>query len=482
MEHDYLALAARIEAFELDEPGVVDTFSRRLARENGWSQAYTGRVVREYKRFLTLAVAAGHLVSPSEQVDQAWHLHVLHAARYRRFCSEVLGCRLDHGPSDGGSAQREHFARAYEQTMSSYQQLFGEPPPSDVWPDARRRFGADLAVRRVNTAEHWVVRKPRLWLWLRAQRRPPGAMTGRAILLMGALSAFVSGCGASLSEHANGSSYLRGFLLLWLLTAGVAYVAKKASSRKASSAPPVLEPYALAQLAGGASMALDSAITSLIARGCVELDSDGCTLIARRAPSIAPAFERDVYGQIARPGRLQLPELRRQAAGLSQPLAEQLLKAELITVRGSVLPLLLALVGPVVGTFRILSRLGSDEPISLLVVLTVVATVLAYWVFRPRRERTALGEATIAQAREVHEPLRSRVTASALAENGTLPTMFALFGTTAIVGLPAWASLLDRRAASYSGGGCGTSCGGVGGGDGGGGDGCGGGCGGCGGD
>ena len=34
MEHDYLALAARIEAFELDEPGGVDTFSRRLAREN----------------------------------------------------------------------------------------------------------------------------------------------------------------------------------------------------------------------------------------------------------------------------------------------------------------------------------------------------------------------------------------------------------------------------------------------------------------
>jgi hypothetical protein len=236
MEHDYLALAARIEAFELDEPGVVDTFSRRLARENGWSAAYTRRVVREYKRFLTLAVTTPQVVSPSEQVDQAWHLHVLHASRYRRFCSQILGRRLDHGPSDGGSAEREHFVRAYEQTLSSYRQRFGESPPSDAWPNAERRFGTDLAVRRVNTAEHWVMRKPRLWLWLRAPHRPGRVASDRTMLLMAVLSTFVCGCGVSLSEHASGPSYLGGFLLLWLVTVSIVYLRKKASSRTTSGA------------------------------------------------------------------------------------------------------------------------------------------------------------------------------------------------------------------------------------------------------
>lgn len=480
MEHDYLALAARIEAFELDEPGVVDTFSRRLARENGWSAAYTGRVVREYKRFLTLAATTSQVVSPSEQVDQAWHLHVLHAARYRRFCSEVLGRRLDHGPSDGGSAERAHFARAYEQTLTSYRERFGEPPPSDVWPNVQRRFGVDLAVRRVNIADHWVLRKPRPWLWLRALHRGRGVPTARALLALGALLLFVCGCSASLSDHANGPSFLRGFLLLWLITVSVAYLGKKWSSRPTSLALPVLEPYALAQLAGGSVMALDSAITALTARGCVELDSDGRTLIAKRAaPSTAPAFEHEVYQQIASTGTLGLRELRRRASALSQGLADQLRKADLMAVRFSKLSLILALVAPVVGTSRILTRLGSEKPVSLLVFLTVLATVLAVWVFRPRRERTALGDATLARAREVYEPLQGRASAVDLAESGTLPTMFALFGAAAIAGLPAWTSLFERRTSSYTPGDCGTSCGGDGGGDSGGG--CGGGCGGCGG-
>src|SRR5215217_5305650 len=127
MEQDYLARAARIEAFELDETSVADPFSRRLARENGWSRAHARRVMGEYRRFLVLAVTATHVVSPSEQVDQAWHLHVLDSARYRRFCSEILGQRLDHAPSDGGSTEGARLVCAYELTLSSYERRSGEP-------------------------------------------------------------------------------------------------------------------------------------------------------------------------------------------------------------------------------------------------------------------------------------------------------------------------------------------------------------------
>jgi uncharacterized protein (TIGR04222 family) len=389
MEQDYLALAARIEAFELDEPGVVDAFGRRLARENAWSDAYTRRVVREYKRFLVLAVTSEHVVSPSEQVDQAWHVHVLHSARYRAFCRDVLGRPLDHGPSDGSSAEQTRISTAYEQTLSSYQQRFGEPPPSDVWPSARQRFGAHLAVRRVNTSEHWVLRKPRLWIWLRARLRAPTRETARRVLMTAGLGALAGGCSASLASHASGPAYLRGFLALWLLTAGAAYLVKKSASLfRSSAAPLVLQPYALAQLAGGPTMALDSAITSLIARGCIELADDGSCLLARLAvPSTAATLEHAVYQEVAREGRIEVKALRRQAGVLTQALTDELLARGLVSARRLVLPLLLALVAPVVGTVRILSRVGTDKPISHLVWLTLVATVLAFWVFRPRREQ-----------------------------------------------------------------------------------------------
>ena len=57
--HDH-SLRARIQAFSPDEPGVVFPFSARLAREHGWTRAFAQRVVEEYRRFLYLAMTAGH--------------------------------------------------------------------------------------------------------------------------------------------------------------------------------------------------------------------------------------------------------------------------------------------------------------------------------------------------------------------------------------------------------------------------------------
>src|SRR5262245_36785759 len=61
-------LLDRLMAFQFDEPGTELTFARRLARENGWSGEYAERVIAEYKRFLFLAMVAGNVVAPSEQV------------------------------------------------------------------------------------------------------------------------------------------------------------------------------------------------------------------------------------------------------------------------------------------------------------------------------------------------------------------------------------------------------------------------------
>jgi hypothetical protein len=85
-------LLTKIEAFSFDQLGTNFAFSQRLAKENGWDIEYTNRVIQEYRKFVFLAVVAGHMVTPSEQVDQVWHLHLTYTHSYwDEFCPNVLG-------------------------------------------------------------------------------------------------------------------------------------------------------------------------------------------------------------------------------------------------------------------------------------------------------------------------------------------------------------------------------------------------------
>ena len=95
MTSEHGALYERIRTFAFDDGPVVFPFAARLARDNGWSAGFTARVVTEYRRFVFLAAAARHPVSPSDQVDQVWHLHLLYTESYWiKFCRETLGTPL----------------------------------------------------------------------------------------------------------------------------------------------------------------------------------------------------------------------------------------------------------------------------------------------------------------------------------------------------------------------------------------------------
>ena len=138
------------------------SFIQRLARENGWSPAEAERVFEEYRRFCFLAVTAGHEVTPSDAVDQAWHLHLTYSRDYwERFCPEVLGRPLHHGPTAGGSEERHRYFEQYAQTLKSYEQAFGEAAPADLWPDAARRLREDPKARRVHPRDAFIIpRRP----------------------------------------------------------------------------------------------------------------------------------------------------------------------------------------------------------------------------------------------------------------------------------------------------------------------------------
>lgn len=150
-----------VERFEIDPGGKVLTFSSRLARENRWSSEYAERVIREYKRFCVLAIHAGHPVTPSEAVDQAWHLHLTYSRSYwDRFCGTVLGRPLHHEPTAGGTAEGQKFEDFYVKTLISYERLFKERPPSDIWPSPSQRFVHSGDWKWYNSPRHWLVPRP----------------------------------------------------------------------------------------------------------------------------------------------------------------------------------------------------------------------------------------------------------------------------------------------------------------------------------
>ncbi|MEY2724241.1 MAG: hypothetical protein RLZZ458_108 [Planctomycetota bacterium] len=151
----------RVENFEIDPGPKEFTFAARLARENHWSLLFAERVIREYKRFCILAVHSGHPVTPSEQVDQAWHLHLTYTRSYwERFCRSTLGQPLHHEPTAGGAAEDLKFEDWYTKTLASYWVFFHERPPTDIWPEPELRFDRSNDWKWYNAKQYWLLPCP----------------------------------------------------------------------------------------------------------------------------------------------------------------------------------------------------------------------------------------------------------------------------------------------------------------------------------
>ncbi len=171
-------LHSRLQEFVFDLPGTELPLVARLARENGWTRRYADRVLAEYRRFVYLGATCGHPVTPSDEVDQAWHLHMLYTESYwERMCGEVLGFAFHHGPTRGGKAEGAKFNDWYVATLEAYRREFGSEPPADIWPTASQRFSMRNSYVRVNLADNIVLSRPRL------RRYGLGALAGTSVLV-----------------------------------------------------------------------------------------------------------------------------------------------------------------------------------------------------------------------------------------------------------------------------------------------------------
>ncbi|MDD5114723.1 MAG: hypothetical protein PHC94_11965 [Methylobacter sp.] len=107
------ALYQRIQTYSLDAEGSSFSFSQR--------------VIDEYKKFVLLAMVAGHVVSPS---DQDWHLHLTYTRSYwDEFCKDIIGSPLHHEPTRGRCSEQQKFRQLYQQTLAGYERLFKQTPP-----------------------------------------------------------------------------------------------------------------------------------------------------------------------------------------------------------------------------------------------------------------------------------------------------------------------------------------------------------------
>jgi hypothetical protein len=158
-----LKLWEKISNFSLDNPEASFSFTDRLARENGWSIEFSKRVIDEYKKFIYMSIVSGKSLTPSDEVDQAWHLHLVYSYSYWvEMCENTLGgFRLHHGPTKGGVTEKNRYDNQYSQTLEFYRNEFGGDAPRDIWPSHDVRFGK-VNFRRVSMHDNYVLNKEKV--------------------------------------------------------------------------------------------------------------------------------------------------------------------------------------------------------------------------------------------------------------------------------------------------------------------------------
>ena len=392
----------RVQDYSPDDHESSFTFTMRLARENNWSLAYADRVVYEYKRFMFLATSCDHVVTPSEQVDQAWHLHMVYTRSYwDDFCGKVLKKPIHHGPTKGGKPEQEKFIDLYELTLNSYREVFGEHPPADIWPNVQERFAKGSIHQRIDRKDYWVIRKPdfsKLYS-IEAAQLSVAAIT--PVLLIG-WSPY----------QLSGKPFLVFYALLTIATFGLVFglqrwLVSDGSSKweRYKSKSKGFSTDHWAYLAGGSSRLLQSGLSELLVgrqakafRQQLQLgDAKGKPVvpkskIAQRILAKLQSKPHDNldFAAIKQSTKLDVARISGQLvdAGLIQPRTKRYSIACLsVLVMSGVL---------VVGVIRIIQALENSKPFDFLIIemaFALIATI-AIPVFVPRR--THLGNKILA--------------------------------------------------------------------------------------
>lgn len=475
----------RIQAFSLDQLDAPLSFSKRLARDNNWSLSYAQRVIEEYKKFTFLAIAAGHPVTPSDQVDQVWHLHLSYTRSYwQEFCPNVLQTPLHHEPTRGGVLEQLKFDDWYCKTLESYKQFFGQSPPTDIWSNPEIRFGRDLHFVRTNTQQNWIVPKPSFSYLGNLQHKQVVVLS-----LLFTLALVVSGCqiASTIPNPLNfrGPEFLSFYFLLSIIVIFFASLLRnylRLPDSNPSEQSVSLDAYETAYLAEGKNRVVDTAIASLVQKGYVAVEGARRTLTLNgSAQGIPDQIERVVARAIEIDGRIDRVRdaisVNYQINGIRDQLRQLgLIVSQEQSLKAQAYPAILfgALLG--LGIAKIVVGISRQKPVGFLVMMCFIVAVVGLSFWGGSIHRSRYGDRILNDLRK-----RTRSQQSTLYDNldSQFSLAFALFGTVVLAsGSLAELKQVLAPVMTDGGGGGGSDSGGDGGGCGGGG--CGG-CGGCGG-
>jgi len=453
-------LSQRLEDFSLDELDADFPFGQRLAKENRWSLDYARRVIDEYKKFAFLAVRAGHPVSPSEPIDQVWHLHLTYTQSYwGEFCPQVLQMPFHHQPTRGGQEEQQKFQDWYLKTLESYQHWFGESPPTDIWKPPHLHLRQRDKFVRVNARKNWIVPKPLV-----------------LVPVVLALNGTVAGYQATSNPlNFKGPEFLFFYSLVLMAALVVAWILRfllRQPFNSSSADKATLDPYEVAYLSKGKKQAVDAAIASLVQRQVVELAAETRSLEVRTpVPELSHPLEQEVASAIAERGYID--SVRSSPFTATQPIRDRLQELNLLVswqqaFWAQLIPALTLFAVLLLGLSKIAVGIAREKPISFLGVLCIltVGIAIAFLVIPVHRSR--YGDRILSQLETQHRDLQQSP------DDAQLVLAFALFGSTVLT-QETWQDLYrvltpPPPANSSFSSGCGGGCGS-----------CGGGCGGCGG-
>ncbi|HVX00143.1 MAG TPA: hypothetical protein VHA52_06900 [Candidatus Babeliaceae bacterium] len=86
-------LLERIEAINLT------VVRDRHIHKYGWEEKRTDEAIANYQLFLFFTQLFGDPVSPTKDVDEIWHSHLLHTNKYFLDCDKMFGKYLHHMPN-----------------------------------------------------------------------------------------------------------------------------------------------------------------------------------------------------------------------------------------------------------------------------------------------------------------------------------------------------------------------------------------------
>ncbi len=104
---------------------------KKLITNYNWLKSEAEEAEKQYKNFIYICIkyAGEHSFSPSTDVDEFWHQHILDTEKYTKDCTFIAGKYLHHRPSIRGESrsERERLKNQHQKAQQLLIELFQQP-------------------------------------------------------------------------------------------------------------------------------------------------------------------------------------------------------------------------------------------------------------------------------------------------------------------------------------------------------------------